>query len=200
MKIRIPSREVFLAAVASYDGNNRVYFDGLRGIQTGWGDPTKMAEAIWPLLCDWHREFYRWGRGDPAAIASGIKQKMSLLDGFRNRTINTLCAADEPKVRDLFWTFQETTGRTNSKFSDRTPVGAAKAMHLLCPSFLPLWDGVIADLYRCEHDPFGYIKFCRLMKEFAAAVQSFLCVPDDRTVLKRIDEYNWSITHRRTVS
>ncbi|MGO9403839.1 MAG: hypothetical protein ACLPVW_10275 [Terriglobales bacterium] len=197
---RIPGREEFLAGVAAYDGNTRVYFEALRGLQAGWGDPTKMADAIWPVLCDWHADYYRRGRGDPRAIAFGIEENISLLDGFRNRTVDTLCGADEPKIRELFWTFQKVTGRTNSRGSDASPVGAAKALHLLCPHFLSLWDNAIADLYRCDHEAFGYAKFCRLMKEFAAAVQPYLGTSDDRSVLKRVDEYNWSITRPRRAS
>jgi hypothetical protein len=47
---RIPEREEFLAGVTAYDGNNQVYFEALRGLQLGWGNPTKMADAIWPWL------------------------------------------------------------------------------------------------------------------------------------------------------
>ena len=140
------------------------------------------------------------GAGDPTAIASAIKQKISLVDSFRSRTVETLSKADEPKIRELFWEFQKATGRTNRNGLNASPVGAAKAMHLLCPYFLPLWDGDIADLYRCDHDAFGYAKFCQLMKGFAATVQAYLANPDDRSILKRIDEYNWAITRRRQVS
>jgi hypothetical protein len=191
----IPEREEFLAGVNAYDGNILVYFEALRGLEIGWGDPRKMADAIWPVLCDWHADFYRRGQGDPTAIAQGIERKISLLDGFRNRTVDTLSTTDEPKIRELFWTFQKATGRTNRNGFSASPVGAAKALHLLCPNFLALWDNAIADLYGCsEHEAFDYAKFCRLMKEFAAVVRPYLASPDDRSVLKRIDEYNWSIT------
>jgi hypothetical protein len=195
--MRIPGREEFLSGVAAYDGDNDLYFEALRGLQAGWGDPTKMANAIWPWLRCWHADFYRRGQGDPTAIACGIKEKISLLEGFRDRTVDTLCTADEPKVRELFWTFRKATGRTNSNGFSATPVGAAKTLHILCPHFLPLWDNAIADHYHCECETFGYAnKFCRLMKEFASAVQSYLKRPDDRSTLKRVDEYNWSITRR----
>ena len=123
-----------MAGVAAYDGNVNVYFGALHGLQAGWGDPTKMAEAIWPVLCDWHAEYYHWGSGDPTAIASAITRKIGLVDGFRNRTIDTMCKADEPKIRELFWEFQKATGRTNRNGLSGSPVGAAKAMHLL-PAF-----------------------------------------------------------------
>jgi hypothetical protein len=187
--------------VASYDGNSRVYLDALRDIQRGWGDPAKMADAIWPVLCNWHAEFYHWGSGDLTAIASAIKQKIDVINGFRSRTIDTLSKADEPRIRELFWEFRKATGRTNSKGFSASSTGAAKAMNILCPHFLPLWDEDIANLYRCEHDAFGYAaEFCHLMKEFAATAQTYVAKPDDRPILRRIDEYNWAITRRKKAS
>jgi hypothetical protein len=112
--------------------------------------------------------------------------------------VESLCTADEPKIRELFWTFQKAAGRTIHGSTGASPVAAAKVLHALCPHFLPLWDNDIAELYRCENGPFGYApKFCRLMKEFAAVVYPYLGKPDDRSVLKRIDEYNWSITRQK---
>jgi hypothetical protein len=191
-----PDRAAFLAGVALYDGNTDVYFGAIHELQLGWGEPARMAQAIRPVLCDWHKLYYRWGSLDPAAVASAIDLKMEVLSSFRNRSLDTLRKSDEPRVRDLFWAFQKATGRTNSKWSDASPVGAAKALHLLCPQFMPLWDGEIADFYRCEHGPFGYEKFLWLMKEFGANVRSFLPNPDDRSVLKRLDE-NWAVVRRK---
>jgi hypothetical protein len=189
---RIPGKEKFLAGIAAYDGDNYLYFDALRNLQAKWGDPAKMANAIWPWLRSWHAPFYRWGNGDPNAIAYAIKQNIEPLSGLRSRTIATLCAADEPPIRNLFWAFSKGTGRTNSKGFQPSSVGAAKVLHLLSPGFLPLWDNKISDYYRCEQDAFGYSKFCRMMKQFAASVQPYLGETDDRSLLKRIDEFNYS--------
>ncbi len=189
---RVPSKEEFLSAVEAYDGDNYLYFDALRNLQANWGDPAKMADAIWPWLRSWHAPFYRWGNSDPNAIASAIKENIELLSDLRDRTIDMLCAADEPPIRTLFWAFSKGTGRTNSNGFQPSSVGAAKVLHLLSPGFLPLWDNKISDHYRCEQDAFGYIKFCRMMKQFAAAIQPYLGKPDDRSLLKRIDEFNYS--------
>jgi hypothetical protein len=197
---RIPSREEFLAGVAAYDGNNCVYFEGLLGLQEGWGAPAKMADAIWPLLRNWHADFYRYGNGDPQAIAFAIEQNIGSLNALRNRTIDTLSAADGPPIRTLFWAFARGTGRTNSKGFQASSVGAAKALHLLSPGLLPLWDNAISDRYHCDQEAFGYVRFCRIMKEFAAAVQPYLPKPDDRSILKRIDEYNYSSVVRLRAS
>jgi hypothetical protein len=54
-----------------------------------------MADAIWLVVRDWHAVYYHWGSGDPAAIASAIKFQMSLVDGFRSRTVDTLSPVDK---------------------------------------------------------------------------------------------------------
>ena len=151
-----------------------------------------MADAIWPWLRSWHAPFYRWGNGDPNAIASAIKENIEKLSDLRDRKIDMLCAADEPLIRILFWAFSKGTGRTNSNGFQPSPVGAAKVLHILSPAFLPLWDTKILEHYHCEQDAFGYVKFCRMTKQFAAEVQSYLSKPDDRSLLKRIDEFNYS--------
>src|SRR5258706_1947707 len=107
---KIPNQENFLAGVAAYDGNNCVYFDALLNLQAGWGDTIQMANAIWPLLRNWHAVFYRYGNGDPHAIAFAIEQNIDLLNALRNRTINTLSASDEPTIRPLLWAFAKATG------------------------------------------------------------------------------------------
>src|ERR1700691_7374 len=188
----MPSREEFLEAIAAYDGDNHLYFEGLRKLVADWGNPTKMADAIWPWLRSWHAPFYRWGEGDPDAIASCIRDNIQQLNAFRNRTIDTLSASDESAIQQLFWAFSKATGRRNSKGFQPTTVGAAKVLHILAPGFLPLWDTKISDCYGCTQDSTGYIRFVRTMRNFAAGAHSFLDSPDDRSILKRIDEFNYS--------
>jgi hypothetical protein len=188
----VPSKEEFLAAIAAYDGDNHLYFEGLRKLQADWGNPTKMADAIWPWLRSWHAPFYRWGEGDPNAIASCIRDHLQQLNAFRDRTIDTLSASDESAIQKLFWAFSRATTRRNSKGFQSSTVGAAKVLHILAPAFLPLWDTEISDHYGCFQDAAGYIRFGRTMKQFVAAAHAYLDRPDDRSILKRIDEFNYS--------
>lgn len=188
-----PSQDLFLRGVDKYDGNNTVYFEALRRLEQGWGNPVKMADAIWPVLRDWHAPFYRWGAGDPHRMADRIESTLAVLDTFHLRAIATLCEADEPKIRSLFRDFSNAAGRTNAKGFQPTTVGAAKSLHLLCPHFFPLWDNEISNHYRCEQEAFGYVRFCWMMNEFAGIVREWLPQPDDRSVLKRIDEFNYAV-------
>ena len=40
--------------------------------------------------------------------------------------------------------------------------------------------------------PDDYVSFCRQMKKFASAVEPFLAPADNRSVLKRVDEFNYA--------
>jgi len=69
----------------------------------------------------------------------------------------------------------------------RSPVGTAKALHLLAPDFLPIWDEKIAIKYGCRYsnNPEGkYFKFCGLLKDMAERVNGYIVPPKGRTILK----------------
>jgi len=79
----------------------------------------------------------------------------------------------------------------------RSPVAVSKALHLLAPKFFPLWDDRIAKAYGCyyNNDPAEkYIQFMKLMKKLVEVVRYYIDFQDlhNRTLLKLIDEYNYS--------
>ena len=85
----------------------------------------------------------------------------------------------------------------------RSPVSVAKALHLLAPSFFPPWDDKIAKNkdYECDYssDPAEkYVKFCRITQKIADnvkncdEVKSYIGQSDNKTLVKLIDEYNYS--------
>jgi hypothetical protein len=78
--------------------------------------------------------------------------------------------------------------------SPELPVSVAKALHLLAPTFFPLWDDKIAKGYQCHYscNPSGqYLKFMTISKNM---VESLRGKVDARgsTLLKVIDEYNYA--------
>jgi len=85
---------------------------------------------------------------------------------------------------------QEKSG--NERF---TPVGTAKALHLLAPTYFPLWDKAIANAY--GHDYYKrdsaqeYSNFCNQMLDFRNRVIDLNLVESDDNPLKKIDEYNY---------
>jgi hypothetical protein len=160
-----------------------------------------MAEAIWLLLKSWHREFYRFGRLDLNALAACIEKNIHELEQFESRDIQTFCEADELILEALFRAFTVATRRQNKSGSQESTVATAKSLHLLCPNFLPLWDNPIAWQYGCAlmwSD--DYVSFCWQMKEFAAAVKPFLDPADNRSALKRVDEFNYAAYTKHWVS
>jgi hypothetical protein len=73
----------------------------------------------------------------------------------------------------------------------------AKSFNLLAPNFLPLWDSKIAPKYNCfywfsESAGKKYFDFCKKMQIMAENVRTYVPFPDDRSLLKRIDEFNYS--------
>ncbi len=96
----------------------------------------------------------------------------------------------------------------------RSPVGVAKALHLLCPDFFPIWDGEIASAYKCcwyswEKAPHKYIEFINKNRrvldgllpdmknsERKKAIKDICreCSVGDQEkfILKILDEYNYA--------
>jgi hypothetical protein len=168
--------------------------DACRDLGNPWGKAGPMAEAIWRLLKSWHRDFYRFGSVDLRALANCIEANMDDLDRFRPRGIASLCKEDEPTVKVLFRAFTDATRQRNKSGSQESTVATAKSLHLLAPGFFPLWDNPIA--YHYDSFPMeagDYVAFSWKMKDRAAAIESYLSPADDRTPLKRIDEFNYAV-------
>jgi hypothetical protein len=73
-------------------------------------------------------------------------------------------------------------------------VGAAKALHLLAPGFLPLWDRAIAVAYGLQLGYTGtngkrYVRMANIAKSQSARVGGADAIGAD--ILKALDEYNY---------
>jgi hypothetical protein len=196
IRVYIPTRDQFCAGIAAYEqkeSRGPMYFKALRKLREGWSKAEVMADAIWLLLKSWHRQFYRFGPLDPKVLATCIERNTRHLDYLRSREIESLCTADELTVRVLFREFTVATRRSNRSGLQDSTVATAKALHLLSPGLLPLWDNPIAwhygHLLMWSED---YVSFCWEMKELAAPVKGYVHPTDDRTLLKRIDEFNYA--------
>ena len=196
----IPTKDEFSAGVRAYERNEErgaVYFTALNRLTQGWGRTDAMAEAIGILLKSWHRALYRFGMFDPAALKQCIEKNLGVLTLIRSRSIDTLSREDEALIARLFSEF--TTAVRGPRAESQ--VAPAKSLHLLAPAFLPLWDNPIAFRYgwllMWSRE---YVSFCWEMKHLAAAVSPYLTSPDDRAVLKRIDEFNYSVNTKGWVS
>lgn len=201
--IRIPTRQEFRDAIKEFNGRERrayVYYVALDALTAGWGDPTKMSRAIGVLLEIWHSAFYRYGPFDLAALTSCVAKHLAVLEKLRLRTIQSLSKEDEPTIRDLFWAFTKALRGGKGGTSEST-VATAKALHLVAPGILPLWDNAIALAYgHVSMWADDYLDFSRHMKELAATVADYVDTADKCTLLKRIDEFNYAVYTRHWVS
>lgn len=196
-----PSAKTFLSGLNAWktdDPRDAMYRVATRLLAQDWGNSERMADDLGVLLLTWNQAFYRYGGFDYDRIQDAISHYSTTLNAFRERSLDTLKADDEPTIESVFDQFVKSTriayGKSKGK---RSPVAAAKALHLLCPGFFPLWDQYIARAYGCNYSESPgktYVGFCRQMKDLSDHVSSFsppVDLSDGRTLVKRIDEYNY---------
>jgi len=156
-----------------------------------WGQPRDMADGMGVLLLTWNQAFYRYGSFDFEPLEEALRTNMPVIESLRARNIQSLVEADEPTVKQLFLTFLDALGTERGK----SPVAVAKALHLLAPDFLPIWDDKIARAYGCHysrHPEQKYVAFAYRMQTIARQLQAHVPPNCDRTFLKLIDEYNYA--------
>lgn len=167
-----------------------------------WGDAAGMADALGVLLLTWNQAFYRYGGFYFDRLERCVRNNLKLLSLLRQRNILSMTEEDEPSIARLFEQFLDALAISEKKKRGvKSPVGAAKALHLLAPEFLPLWDDKIARAYRCYYgsDPTGsYVSFCRVSRLMAAELEVF-ARQYGKPILKLIDEYNYARFTKRLV-
>ena len=197
MKIEIdfhvPSCEEFRTGYESYGRENKgsIYFDALSVIAEFWGNAEGMAKGVNRIVRGWNRFYANF---DFDSLVKCIDKNLPILEQFKNRDIFSLTDNDNVSIKNLFVHFNDALKR--AKDGAKSPVSVAKALSPMATSFFPLWDSNIALQYECwyfsDTDGEPYVKFCKKMKLLSESVVH--CVPedDDRSLLKRIDEYNYS--------
>lgn len=149
-----------------------------------------VGEAIAVLLRTWNSAYYRFhrqGTGDYESIETLIEDHRVWLESAASRMIASLTDTDEQPLLAVFPGFEAALG----------PVGAAKALHLLAPRFMPLWDHSIANEYTGPLGRMGtnagrYLKFMQVSREQSNAVGGDAGAAG-RNILKALDEYNYCV-------
>jgi len=130
-----------------------------------------------------------------------LRDNQTVLDGFREREIASFSEADKKETGRLFNQVSKALGRKVDGVE--SPVSAGKALHLLAPSFFPLWDQYIAPAYDCPYTgelaSVAYIVFTQKTRAIAAQLTTELASAGEsqkewlsrKPLLKRIDEYNY---------
>lgn len=162
------------------------YRAGIELVNHAIQDKTKLslAEAIAVLLQTWNVSYYRFRPFDEkhfSEIQGLLEKHRHKINDLRQRNIESFCDEDSKLVRSMFETFEMVLGKT----------GAAKCLHLLAPSFFPLWDTKIAQAYELgkESDSERYCLFMETTKNQVKDLGGEKAV--GRNPLKALDEYNY---------
>lgn len=142
----------------------------------------ELAIAVSDWLRDINRQYYRFRPEEATTLTQRLKPimraELTTVLKFRQRSITTLANSDGSEVLRLFGIFRAQCG----------PVGAGKALHVLGPSFFPMWDDAIASNYGVEKET-GYFQFVNILK------QEVINLPQEIapgvTALKALDVYNY---------
>ncbi len=164
-------------------------------IKENWGNFTDMTDGLGVLLLTWNQAFYRYGFFNFDDLEQCLVKHFDKLTILRNREITTLSESDEKLLRLIFLDFLVALQiEEGTKKGSRSPVSVAKTLHLLAPSFFPIWDDKIARAYHCHYsnDPAGkYLKFSRISKQQVEQLKTEVINPK-KPILKLLDEYNYS--------
>ena len=201
-QVRVPTPAEFQRCVKarrSHQKRDAMYTVATFLVRYFWRDPSKMTEGLGVLLLTWNQAFYRYGYLDFDKLENCISENLETIKNFRSRKIFSLKDSDKEVIKTLFVAFLGALKiKTKKNRKEKvTPVGVAKALHLLAPEFFPLWDNKIAQKYHCSFNrnnaPRKYVDFCRAIRDVAGEVKSYQNLPkDSRTLVKLIDEYNYS--------
>jgi hypothetical protein len=158
-------------------------------------DRLAVADALAVLLQTWNKNFYRFHKAFDAAhfteIDGLLAKYRAELKAFRERKIENLAEVDAENVQALFKDFEAVLG----------PVGAAKALHLLAPTFFPLWDRTIAKKYGLPLDgthtkSSNYWSF---MLTSRRQCRDLIAEGYTGNTLKAIDEWNYCHLSKRWI-
>jgi len=152
-----------------------IYKIALRLISEAKWMPEELTEAIGILLLTWNSSFYtRYGSFDFDKLEDFISRNVEALKSYCGRDILSYSHMDDSPVQRLFAELMETL--KSVRRVARTPVGTAKALHLLAPRFFSFWDDKIAEKYgvywgqQSEKAPQSFIEFQNKIVQVANGV------------------------------
>jgi hypothetical protein len=104
-----------------------------------------MADGLAVMLLTWNQAAYRYGAPDPAKLERFLRDESAAIDRFRGMDVRRFDEkTDGTAVRRVFRRLLSAMRVKDNR--RRSPVGVAKALHLLAPEFFPLWDVKIAQM------------------------------------------------------
>lgn len=195
-----PTIEEFTAGYLAFQQREKrdsIYRVATFLIEYFWGQPAEMADSLGVLLLTWNQAFYRYGPFDYDVLEECLQRHMKPLESFRRRDVLSHSSQDALAVTQLFESFRGALQIVEGKKAGaKSPVSAAKALHLLAPGYFPLWDEAIAIAYQCRYADKPAEKYLRFL-EISRDMISILSIDahenqSGKTMLKLIDEYNYA--------
>ena len=182
---QIEPRDLFYRAAIDLVGRARL----------GSEPPLTLGEAVAVLLFSWNQAFYRYHRPSNDHVdhvEALIAQHRPALDRWRATRLAPEAIGDHRSIEATFGDFEDLLG----------PVGTAKGLHLLAPTFFPIWDRTIAAAYRCSLGTRGtnaprYVRFMQVTAAQCAELERADGAPID--VVKALDEWNYVTFTRKGV-
>lgn len=147
-----------------------------------------VAEALATLLQTWNKSFYRFHETFDdqhfQSLTRVVEDTSGNWESWRARSIVSVERDESQNIEEVFAAFERILG----------PVGAAKALHLLCPAFFPLWDRTIASKYGVALKSRGenasqYLRFMEITKQQLSELGPTELESEE--LLKLVDEYNY---------
>lgn len=197
--------EDFMLGIQAYEkneGRDSMYRVATFLLDQWWGETSKMVDALSVLLLTWNNAFHRYGMFNQDAVEEYLRTHWNAIKAFHSRDIRSLDLNDQGTITNLFMGMLKAT-QTKAKNGEikRSSVGVAKALHLLAPNFFPIWDKSIAWKYECVYvskPAEVYFRFCKEIQRIAEQlgkqeqIKDFLQKNPEKTLVKRIDEFNYS--------
>jgi len=172
-------------------------------VNNAWGDADGMANGVGVLLVTWNWTFFnKYGRYNFDHLTRCIDHNLRTLELYRKRDILEFQEYDEVPVADLFGKFLAAL-RSDAKekgAGPESPIAVAKTLHILCPTFFPMWDRETALQYcsdYAEHAAEKYVAFSRIAQTILTTLKKEpafrkLATDSKKPALKLFDEYNYS--------
>lgn len=163
------------AAFWKNESRDAMYRIAEKLVEEGWNNPAAVADGLGVVLLTWNNAAFRYGSFDFDKLERFLKKNKTTLTAFRKRNIDSFePGADADTVKALFREALDALAFADAK--RKTPVGAAKALHILAPSFFPLWDQEIAkgcgfNWYRPDRAAAKYVAFMEDAKNAISALE-----------------------------
>lgn len=197
--------EDFMLGIQAFkknEGRDSMYRVATFLLDKWWGDFPKMVDALSVLLLTWNNAFYRYGMFSQDLLENFLSNHWIEIESFHSRDIRSLESNDYEAITNIFMELGKALQRNNKGKITISPVGVAKALHLLAPKFFPIWDQYIATEYDCYYSwkpADSYFRFCGEIQKIAEEManqdqikQLLSNDPEKKSLLKRIDEFNYA--------